>query len=303
MNIYEIKNHYYTAKINLSRGANCISLRHVETDVPIVREPNDVEHPDSPVRYGIPILFPPNRISNGTFTFENRKYKFAINNPRTNCHLHGDLNTREFELLSGGEDFAVCYYRPKLKEDFFGGIHEYEIVIMYRLTAKGLEQRTTVTNCSKKNMPLMVGFHTTFNVNNQTTSLLAEVSDEIERDEQRYLPTGKILGEDDITRQLRKGTFLPGKHTISRHYKAHKKGNMYLYDYENHYSIRYTNSANMSYRMLFNGGEEDYICLEPQNCMIDCLNGPFDLEYAGFEYLKPGESETFTTHIGLRMHR
>ena len=302
MNIYKIKNDFWVAKINLSLGANCISLRNVKHGLSILREMGKEKNPEKSVRYGMPVLFPPNRIADGRFVFENREYVFPVNEPKTRCHLHGDLNKREFELISAGKDFAVCYYRPKEKKDYFGGIHVYEVVIMYRLTEKGLEQRTTVTNCSEKNMPLMIGFHTTFNINNRTTSMLAEVSDEIERDTQRMLPTGRILEEDEISKQLRKGTFIPSEQDISRHYKAHETGNMYLYDYENHYSICYANGANMSYRMLFNGGEKEYICLEPQNCMIDCLNAPFDLEYAGFEVLKPGESETYHSSIVLRYH-
>lgn len=64
MNIIEIKSNTYTAKINLSRGGNCISLYNVEHDAHILREP-DYTNLDSPFLYGMPILFPVNRISGG----------------------------------------------------------------------------------------------------------------------------------------------------------------------------------------------------------------------------------------------
>ena len=302
MNIYEIKNTSFSAKINLSKGANCISLRNIKAGIPILREARDYEKPNHLFLYGMPILFPVNRIKAGRFVFENREYQFQINENLTGCHLHGNLNQCEFELISSGPDFAVCYYRPKAKEDFFGGIHEFEVMILYRLTDKGLEQRTTITNCSKCNMPLMIGFHTTFHVNNCTTSVCAGVTDHIERDEKQHLPTGKVLEKDSITEHLNKGTFMPAENGISRHYKVGNQRNMYIYDYENKYSICYANSANMGYRMIFNGEAKDYICLEPQNCMIDCLNGPFDLDYSGFEFLKPGESETYHSSILWRNH-
>ena len=57
----------YSAVINLNRGANCISLRH-ESGAVILREPEDPDVLDNPYLYGMPILFPVNRIDNGCFT-------------------------------------------------------------------------------------------------------------------------------------------------------------------------------------------------------------------------------------------
>lgn len=291
MNYYEIKNSDYTAKIDLDKGANCIQFRNTKYDVHILK--NVAE----PFLCGMPILFPANRIKEGRFVFETREYRFPINEPSTGCHLHGNLHHCKFELLSAGTDFAVCYYRPRAKEEFFGGIHEFEIVMLYRLTEKGLEQRTTITNCSETNMPLIMGFHTTFAVDNETTCVYADVEDYVERDSATYLPTGNIIQSDEITEQIQQGKYVIGARGLSRFYKAGKKGDMYIHDLDNHNIIRYSNSANMRYRMLFKGNSIGYICLEPQNCMIDCLNGTFDSEYSEFQFLKPDESETYSSSI------
>ena len=72
MNIYEIKNDFWVAKINLSLGANCISLRNVKHGLSILREMEKEKNPEKSVRYGMPVLFPPNRITDGRFVFENR---------------------------------------------------------------------------------------------------------------------------------------------------------------------------------------------------------------------------------------
>ena len=69
MRIIELKSNNYRAKINLSRGANCISLKNTEYNGDILREP-DYDNLDNPYLYGMPILFPPNRISGGKFEFE-----------------------------------------------------------------------------------------------------------------------------------------------------------------------------------------------------------------------------------------
>ena len=81
MNIFEIKNTKYTAKINLSRGGNCISLYNAEWGAHILREP-DYTNLDNPFLYGMPILFPVNRISGGKFLFEGREYHFPVNRSR-----------------------------------------------------------------------------------------------------------------------------------------------------------------------------------------------------------------------------
>ena len=77
--IYKISCGDYTAEINLSRGANCISLRNRKYGAVILREPDYSKELDNPYLYGMPILYPVNRISGGKFEFEGREYVFPIN--------------------------------------------------------------------------------------------------------------------------------------------------------------------------------------------------------------------------------
>ena len=76
MNIVEIKSENYIAKINLSRGGNCISLKNVRYGADILREPNYSEKLDNPFLYGMPILFPVNRISNGSLNYIDNNFSF-----------------------------------------------------------------------------------------------------------------------------------------------------------------------------------------------------------------------------------
>ena len=73
----------YTATIDLSAGANCIRLRNEKYGAALLREPP--ENPDNPYLYGMPVLFPVNRISGGRFRFQGREYVFPINEPATGC--------------------------------------------------------------------------------------------------------------------------------------------------------------------------------------------------------------------------
>lgn len=100
----------YTALINSERGANCISLRNSKYKAIILREPNKSGALDNPYLYGMPILYPVNRISGGCFRFEGRIYKFPINEPETNCHLHGMLHEMEFEITERCTSFVKCVF-------------------------------------------------------------------------------------------------------------------------------------------------------------------------------------------------
>ena len=115
--ITEIKNDLVTAKINLSRGANLISFVDCRYDASVLREP-DYDNLDNPYLYGMPILFPVNRISKGKFVFQGRTYSFPINEPDTGCHLHGILHDKEFTITEQREDYLKCEYMIEATEGF-----------------------------------------------------------------------------------------------------------------------------------------------------------------------------------------
>lgn len=306
MNIYEIQYGDYCAKINLSRGANCISLKNSRYKANILREPDYAKPLDNPYLYGMPVLFPVNRISGGKFRFEGREYLFEVNEPHTDCHLHGTLHESAFQMISCGEHYVIGAYRPESREYYFGGQHDFEVRIGYYLTDEGMEQKTTIKNLSTQNMPLMVGFHTTFLLpfmekqNADDLRVFADVQELIERNKNTYLPTGKILEPDEITRELQQGGFVPFSQSISRHYKTGSCGQMSIRDIRNGVKLQYENSTDMKYRLLYNGNADAYICLEPQNCMVNYMNMDIDKEYAGFAYLMPGASKTYASKISLK---
>ena len=288
----------YTAKINLSRGANCFSIR--KNDFKILREPDYSSELDNPYLYGMPILFPVNRISEGVFEFEGRKYIFDINEPETNCHLHGKLHTSEFKVIYKTDNKIVCSYRPSSDDPYVQVGHDYSVEIEYALYEDGFHQYVTVENLSNKNMPVMLGFHTTFNTLfangiNDEIFVYADISEEYERNMKTYLPTGKILEFDDVSVSLEKGCFKPFDGYISRHYKASPNGKMIIYDRNNNLSIIYENDEKYQFRLIFNRGE--YICLEPQNCMADCANSMFDRVQTGFDYIQPNKKKKYISKI------
>lgn len=290
----------YTALINTERGANCISLRNSKYNAVILREPNKSGVLDNPYLYGMPILYPVNRISGGSFEFEGRIYRFPINEPQTNCHLHGMMHEMEFEVSEIGDSFVKCVF----ERQYLDFPHRFRVEMKYSLSENGLLHKTKITNLSSENMPNFLGFHTTFNIPflkgalAENVRLYAEIGNEIERD-RNYLPTGKLLLYDDVAEKINIGEFMPLEKVISRHCKSKKGGQIELTDIKQGIKLVYENDEKFGWRLFYNGSADDYICLEPMTCMANCQNSPFDREYAGFDSIAPYSSKEYVSRIFL----
>ena len=290
----------YTALINTERGANCISLRNSKYNAVILREPNKSGVLDNPYLYGMPILYPVNRISGGSFEFEGRIYRFPINEPQTNCHLHGMMHEMEFEISEIGDSFVKCVF----ERQYLDFPHRFRVEMKYSLSENGLLHKTKITNLSSENMPNFLGFHTTFNIPflkgalAENVRLYAEIGNEIERD-RNYLPTGKLLLYDDVAEKINIGEFMPLEKVISRHCKSKKGGQIELTDIKQGIKLVYENDEKFGWRLFYNGSADDYICLEPMTCMANCQNSPFDREYAGFDSIAPYSSKEYVSRIYL----
>lgn len=295
----------YSAQINLSRGANCISLRNKKHNAKILREPDYSQKLDNPYLYGMPILFPANRISGAAFEFEGRKYRFLVNETNTGCHLHGELHRTPFNLLEISENRVVCVYTANKNTPYLHFPHAFEIKIAYELKEDGFYQSVEIINLSDENMPIFIGFHTTFNLlfaersKAKHIKVLAEISEEYERNMENYLPTGVKPPFDTTSCLLEEGEFCPFLAKISRHYKSGKSGKMVIYDEANDLSVVYENDDKYMFRIIYNGDADEYICLEPQSCMVNCPNAPFQREETGFDYLEPGKSKKYISKISI----
>ena len=300
-NLIKLSGSGYEATIDVSHGANCIGLRNADFKAKILREPDPTKSDCYSFLYGMPILFPANRISDGCFEFEDRRYTFPINEAKTNCHVHGDLSRRPFKVENLSEASVKCSF----SEDHLGFPHRFRVEITYSISQDGLTQKAEFFNLSDTDMPILLGFHTTFNVpfsdgsKKENIRLLCDVSDEIERDVSAYLPTGRILPPDDVTTAIQKGEHLPFESALSRHYKTGDSGRIELIDIAERIKVVYKTDEKFGFRLLFNGNSQEFVCLEPMTNMVNCPNSPFDREYAGFDYIEPHSSKVYTSRIYL----
>ncbi len=298
--IVELRYGDYTAKVNVTLGANCISLVNNKLGANILREP-DTSAPYNTYLHGMPILYPVNRILTARFEFEGRQYEFPLNEPRTNCHIHGYFHSMEFDIVEQGDSYISCVF----EKHYLSFPHLFRMEVSYELGDDGLTQRLKITNHSDENMPNFLGYHTTFNVPfingsaPEDVRILTDIGEEIERNMAVFLPTGKILEEDEVSRKLRVGEFMPFEQVISRHYKACGDGRIELRDIKNGVKVVYDTDKKFGWRLFYNGEANEYICLEPMTCMANCQNSPFDREYAGFDYIEPHASKEYVSKIYL----
>lgn len=302
MRIEELRNADWTAQINVSRGGNCISLRNVKLDCCILREPVYEKELDNPFLYGMPILFPVNRILDGRFEFEGRVYEFPINEPARNCFLHGTLHESEFKVLEKEKHRILLSYKQE-KYLYHNFPHAFEVRMEYVLESDGMIQRTSIHNLSEENMPVFLGFHTTFQIPFKSDGkvedyrIKVECDEEYERNEENRIPTGRILIHDGVTKSLSDGVFIPNR-KLSRHYRAKENGIMSIADLKNDITVLYKNDELLRYRLIYGEGGS-FICLEPQNCLVNCPNAPFKREESGFAYVPPGEHQVYCSEIRL----
>ena len=75
---------------------------------------------------------------------------------------------------------------------------------------------------------------------------------------------------------------------------------MSITDFGQRLRVVYDNDEKYGFRLIYNGGSDGYICLEPQTCLVGCQNSPFSREEAGFDFLQAGERKTYCSKIFLK---
>ena len=195
----------YEAVMIPSIGANMVKLYHKEKDIDILRypTPEDVEiFKTRPQVFGMPLLFPPNRIEDGTYSYEGKVYKYPITIPAQNNYHHGIIKSQPFVVTHTfvGEDFVeveASFFSNRVNDVIYKDFpHEFQCRMNYVLSANGLEQTVTFVNDSETPMPLGVGFHTPIRIpfgKDGIYKMWLTAGEQWELSADRSLPTGNLL--------------------------------------------------------------------------------------------------------------
>ncbi|MEW9673928.1 aldose 1-epimerase [Ammoniphilus sp. 3BR4] len=179
-------------------GSNLISLIDKQTNKEILRAPRSSgEYEANPWLYGTPILFPPNRISDGIFDFAGKTYHLEINEKDKNNHLHGFVHDKKWELLKAETNGNKAILETEFDSSTYPEIyqqfpHHFVIRMSYILDGITLHKNATIMNKGEEPFPWGLGYHTTFLFpeEDSTFSLTADKAWELD---ERLLPTGQLV--------------------------------------------------------------------------------------------------------------
>ncbi|MBQ9336799.1 MAG: aldose 1-epimerase [Lentisphaeria bacterium] len=294
-----LDNHIFRAEIIPEIGGNVISLRHRESNTALLREPpGPAELKRFPEQFGIPVLFPPNRIADGRFVFEGRECQLPVNEAAMHNHLHGLVVGKPWELLNADQVSAELQFDFSARDPEYEGFpFAFTLKRRIELTPSGLRDTMTVTNHGEWNMPLGLGYHTTFPEPLQIR--MGTDGQQIGIGE-RYLPTGRSKGWQDLDPR---NWFDPHGRDIGFHARAkdlEPENGPSLHGAELLYPaglLRYATDRKFSFWYTWNRrGKADFVSLEPVSWMADALNQKDPLS-AGVRKLASGEEAVFGNEL------
>jgi aldose 1-epimerase len=302
----------YRAVVVPGLGGNMVELSRPDDQLSFLRTPDTIEKlRESGQRYGIPPLFPPNRIVGGRFSTPYRDYFLTPNSPDGQFYMHGILHKRPWQIkTSGVREDGTAEVTLLMNMDKDGDMyayfpHEFTYELNYTLSEQGLQQRILITNHSSEPMPLGVGFHTAFKVpfhaegREQDYRLQVSVKEEWELTDQ-FIPTGKLQPLDDIDRELPQDGIRPTGAPYAKHLTSgtiERNGVSFhgaaLVDTARGISFVYEVDQAFAHWTIWNDdGKSGFICPEPQTWAINAPNIPLPDEATGFQLLAPGAEWT-----------
>ena len=304
-----LKSGRYSAVMLPGIGGNLVSFRDDEHGFHFLREPSDEEWREfkrRPMVHGIPVLFPPNRYEDGEFVWNGKTYRFPVNEPATNNHLHGFVYDQPWETADFGRDagksrVTVKHVFGETHPNYRYFPHTFTLTLTYTLSADGLRQDVSVVNEGGEPMPLMLGFHTAVNAPFAPGStaddcrLLLTIGQRVELSP-RMLPTGEFQTLSENERRIKEGLGSPYAEDMDNHYTAEPRGAgnmMELTDTRAGVKLVYETGEKFPFWMVWNTRRSRrYFCPEPQTSLVNAPRAPFPPERTGLIALGPGESWT-----------
>ena len=295
----------YVADISSAHGGTCFRLVHTPTGADLLRTPRDEAHlKENVYLFGNPLLFPPNRIVGGRFTFDGREYTLPLNEPATGCHVHGALYAKPFTVTEQSESAVTLAFHAEAGE-YIGFPHAFSFTRTYRADENGLYEEDTVTNLSDLKMPFLLAYHTTFQLaflkNSDPTDTCVTLSlGKEEMRNEKFIPTGIFRAPAEREEAFSKGTYAPhGKH-LSAFYEVKGDGTAKITDTKANVTVQYEAAEEFAYRMLFATKDGGFFVCEPQTAAIDCFHLAGTPEEHGLIALAPKESKTLWTRISVK---
>lgn len=312
----------YEAIIVPSMGANLVKLYNKQKLVDILRTPTPDEMEtfmSRPQIFGVPLLFPPNRIEDGKYSFAGKDYEYPITIPAQNNYHHGIIKSQPFTVTrtrfsSDAVEVELSFFSNRINNAIFANFpHEFVCKIRIILTDNELTHIVTFSNSGTEPMPLGVGFHTPIRLpflegtDKSDYKLRLSAGKRWELSE-RSLPTEKLLDLSEEESLLRtEGMTVTGKpiEIALTDEAIMENGKPYhgaiLTNTKENISVYYEVDKEFKHWTLWNnGGEVDWVCPEPQTWAINAPNLNLPREITGLQAIGAGKTWSGTTRFYVR---
>ena len=306
----------YGAWLIPSMGANVLRLWY-DCDgqqFEILRTPINAETLlKDPYAYGIPVLFPANRVADGFYEWEGIRYEFPQNYPN-GVHIHGVLHNRPWVVKRHWNDTNGAWVRLELNTSYDEGLRrsfpmDILICLEVGLLEKGLVHHFSVENRSEHSLPIGLAYHTAFNVPFCCSSMAENVrisvpiKDRCVDDPTDRLPNGDTQELDELEKRFASAEGgAPLEKPIDYLYTANpdKTPIAILRDKTAGWEVTYTVGNDNKYWILWNASaRERFIAIEPQTWMSNAMKQRNPKQF-GAIILTPGGIWASRTEIALR---
>ena len=317
-----LETNVYEAIIIPSVGANLVRLYNKEKSIDVLRTPatNEMEtFLTRPQVFGVPLLFPPNRIEDGKYSFAGKDYEFPITITAQNNYHHGIIKSQPFTVTrtrfsDDAVELEACFFSNRVNDAIFANFpHDFVCKIRFILTDNELTHIVSFTNNGNGPMPIGVGFHTPIRLPFMRNSEKSDYKLRLSAGKrwelsERSLPTEKLLdlSEEELTLR-NEGMTVTGKpiEIALTDEAIMENGKPYhgavLTNTKENISVYYEVDNQFKHWTLWNnGGEVDWVCPEPQTWAINAPNLKLPRETTGLQAVGAGKTWSGTTRFYVK---
>ena len=293
-------------------GSNLISLTWRENELELLRTPDSAEaYHAKPPLYGTPVLFPPNRIEDGTFTFNDRAYTFPVNEADRGNHIHGVLMRSAWEVtrtdIEGDQAIVETTIISENVPAIFESLpHRFTVKMSFIFQGPSVSIQLAVDNRDEQALPWGLGYHTTFRFPLSPEGDLGRCTFQLQADRrwslnERNLPTGEItpiVNQEQLNSGMTlEDTLLDDVYSIA----AGAPNEAVLTDPDAGLAIIYRADEQFGHWVIYNAdGKSGFLCPEPYTWVTNAPNVSLPDELTGFRALAPGHQASTFTEIVIK---
>jgi galactose mutarotase-like enzyme len=272
--IYELKDVHTDSLIRIcpERGGIIIGCRLNGQEL-LYLDRETFLNPQENIRGGIPVLFPI------TGQLVDGQYEWAGQTYRMKNHGVARLLPWEVEATSTDGSAAITLALHSNAETLAAFPFDFELRFTYRLQNGVLSIEQQYVNRSKREMPMVAGFHPYFATEGKNLTYGTDATTMLDYNDMRKKPFNGSLNLEDM---VESSAFLDAhKPEITFPLSAGRK-------------VRLTYSEEFRYVVLWSVEGKPFVCVEPWTALNEALNNK-----EGLLMVEPGEKLDLTLHIAF----